>query len=103
MSAVEGIVAVVGVLVVLLVAGWVALPLFGPPTHLDPAAEPSERDRWERQKRQALMAIKETELDFEMGKLSQDDYDRMRTRFEAHALEAIEALDRPVVSESSRR
>ena len=37
--------------------------------------------------------IRLTELDFEMGKLSQEDYDRMRKRFEARALEAMEALD----------
>jgi hypothetical protein len=103
MTPVETIVVVVGILVVLLVALWVALPLFGPAMHMDPATEPSERDRWERQKRQALGAIKETDLDFEMGKLSQDDYDRMRARFEARALEAIQALDRQAVREPSPR
>jgi len=93
MSGVETIVFIVGVLIVLLVAMWVAVPLFGAPEHMDPAAEPSTRDRWERQKAQALAVIKETELDFEMGKLSEEDYARMRARFEARAIEAMEALD----------
>ena len=93
MSAVEAIVFIVGVLIVMLVAIWVAVPLFGAPERMDPAAEPSARDRWERQKAQALAVIKETELDFEMGKLSREDYDRMRARFEARALEAMEALE----------
>lgn len=94
MSAVEAIVVTAGLLIVLLVAAWVAAPLFGAPERMDPAAEPSARDRWEREKRQALAAIKETELDFEMGKLSEEDYARMRTRFESRAIEAMEALDR---------
>jgi hypothetical protein len=93
MSAVEAIVFTVGILIVLLVATWVSAPLFGGPERMDPAAEPSARDRWEREKRQALAAIKETELDFEMGKLSREDYDRMRARFEARALEAMAALE----------
>lgn len=95
MSPVEAIVFTIGLLIVLLVSTWVAAPLFGAPEHMDPAAEPSARDRWERQKRQALTAIKEAELDFEMGKLSQEDYDRMRARFEARALEAMQALEPP--------
>lgn len=94
MSAVEGIVAVVGVIIVAVVAVWVAAPLFGAPAHMDPASMPSERDRLERQKRQALFAIKETELDYEMGKLSREDYERMRARFEASAIEAMDAIER---------
>jgi hypothetical protein len=84
----------VGLSVVLAVAVFVAAPLFGAPDIAAAAATPSERDRWERQKRQALAAIKETELDYQMGKLSDEDYGRMRERFEQQALEALAALDR---------
>jgi hypothetical protein len=52
-----------------------------------------ERERWERQKRQALAAIKEAELDHRMGKLSDEDLASMRTRFEAQALEAMAVLE----------
>ncbi len=83
-----------GLAVVLAVAVFVAAPLFGTPEPAAPVAEPSERDRWERQKRQALAAIKETELDHQMGKLSDEDFGRMRERFERQALEAIAALER---------
>ena len=87
-------VVLVGLAVVLAVAVFVAAPLFGAPDVAVVASPPSERDRWERQKRQALAAIKETELDHQMGKLSEEDYARMRERFEAQALEALAALDR---------
>jgi hypothetical protein len=83
-----------GLAVVLAVALFVAAPLFGTPEALLAEGAPSERDRWEREKRQALAAIKETELDHQMGKLSEEDYGRMRERFERQALDALAALER---------
>jgi uncharacterized membrane protein len=83
-----------GLAVVLVVAVFVAAPLFGAPEATVAVEAPSERDTWERQKRQALAAIKETELDHQMGKLSEEDFDRMRERFERQALEAMAALER---------
>jgi hypothetical protein len=84
----------VGFTVVLAVAVFVAAPLFGAPEMTAVAAPVSEREQWERQKRQALGAIKETELDHQMGKLSDEDFGRMRERFERQALEAMAALER---------
>jgi hypothetical protein len=85
---------VLGAVLVLLVSFFVASPLFRPPEPVGPEAEPGARERWERQKRQALAAIKEIELDHEMGKLSDEDMATMRSRFEAQALEAMAALER---------
>ena len=84
----------VGLAVVLVVAVVVAAPLFGPPQTTAAGVAPSDRERWERQKHRALAAIKETELDHEMGKLSDEDFARMRARFEGQALEALAALER---------
>jgi hypothetical protein len=83
-----------GFVLVVAVAVFVAAPLFGPVQATAGTSAPSERERWERQKRQALAAIKETELDYRMGKLSDDDFGRMRARFEGQALEAMAALER---------
>ena len=83
----------VGLAVVLAVAVFVAAPLFAAPEMTAAVAMPSERDRWERQKRQALAAIKEAELDHRMGKLSDDDLASMRARFETQALEAMAVLE----------
>ena len=47
----------VGLGVVLAVAVFVAAPLFGAPDIAAAAATPSDRDRWEHQKRQALEAL----------------------------------------------
>jgi hypothetical protein len=85
---------VLGAVLVALVSLFVAAPLFRPPEAVLPEAEPGLRERWERQKRQALAALKELELDHQMGKVSDDDLATMRARFEAQALEAMAALER---------
>jgi len=94
MTTVSIAVLLFGLAIVLVVALFVAAPLFGVPEAAIAEGMPSERDRWERQKRQALAAIKETELDHQMGKLSDEDYGRMRERFERQALDALAALER---------
>jgi len=94
MTTVSIAVMLFGFAIVLVVGLFVAAPLFGAPEPAIAEGTPSERDRWERQKRQALAAIKETELDHQMGKLSDEDYGRMRERFERLALDALAALER---------
>jgi hypothetical protein len=84
---------VFGLAVILVVAAFIATPLFGTPDRLGDEA-PNDRERWERQKRQALLAIREAEMDFQMGKLSPEDLESMRARFETQAMEAIAALER---------
>jgi hypothetical protein len=83
-----------GLLLVVLASCWVAAPLFRASLAGAPVDELSERERWQRQKRQALAAIREVELDHEMGKVSDDDLRAMRARFENQALQAIAALER---------
>ena len=82
-----------GLVLIATASFFVAAPLFRPRTGVAPATDFGERERWERQKRQALAAIKEAELDHRMGKLSDDDFTSMRARFEAEALEAMAALE----------
>jgi len=72
---------------------FVTAPLFRGAREAPGDTSGGERERWERQKRQALAAIKEAELDHRMGKLSDDDLASMRTRFEAQALEAMAVLE----------
>jgi len=83
-----------GVAIVIAVAAYVAGPLWAGAEGMGEIDTGDEQARWERQKRQALLAIKETELDYQMGKLSEEDLQRMRGRFEHQAMEAIAALER---------
>ena len=83
-----------GLALVAVASFFVSAPLFRPSVAGAGRTERSgERERWERQKRQALAAIKEAELDHRLGKLSDEDLAGMRARFEAQALEAMAALE----------
>jgi hypothetical protein len=93
MTPVTMAVFVLGAVLVTMVALFVAAPLFRPPAPVA-AAAPERDEHWERQKRNALAAIKELELDHQMGKVSDEDLAAMRARFEAQALEAMAALER---------
>jgi hypothetical protein len=85
----------VGLLLIGIVAAFVALPLFGPSEEHDFLAEPdSQAARWERQKAEAYAALKEAEFDLQMGKLTDTDYQLLREKYEARALEALAQLDR---------
>jgi hypothetical protein len=82
-----------GLALILGAALVVAAPLFQPRPE-NPTLPPAEREALERRKRQALAAIREAELDHRMGKLSDEDLQTMRARFETQALEAMAALEK---------
>ena len=73
------------------VALFVAWPLF----RLDrpQAADEPELSPLERQKHEALTAIKEAEFDYQMRKLTEIDYRKLRDRYSQQAMAAIAALD----------
>jgi len=92
MTSVTVAISVFGAVLVFFVAAIISAPLFGGAEVLPDEQVPDERQRWEREKRNALAAIKEVELDYGMGKLSDEDLATMRGRFEARALEALDRL-----------
>jgi hypothetical protein len=77
--------AIVGVL-----ALWLVLrPLTGSPTRRPPPDEPVDPE--ETPKGIALAALKEIEFDRETGKLSEADYEFLKVKYTAAALEALRA------------
>jgi hypothetical protein len=85
-----------GLLLISAVALAVAIPLFSHSAapDLQPEPEESEVARWEKQKADAYSAIKEAEFDRQMGKLTDEDYQILREKYETRALEALAQLDR---------
>ncbi len=85
-----------GLLLVSAVALAVSAPLFSHSAgqDLQPEPEESEAARWEKQKADAYSAIKEAEFDRQMGKLTDEDYQMLREKYEARAIEALAQLDR---------
>ena len=98
----------VGLLFVGMVAVFVALPLLTASTSLMQASSPEDHAdhadhaaRWEKQKTDAYAAIKEAEFDKQMGKLTEEDYQLTRRKYETRAVEALTQLDRLEQSEKS--
>ena len=84
-----------GLVIIAAMAVAVAAPLLWrrqPPPEV--ATADPERYRLEKEKELAYAAIKEAEFDLEMGKLSAEDHALIRAKYEARALEALEALER---------
>jgi len=94
MTPVELSVFILGLAVIVVTAVYVAAPLFAGGSRIEAEIPDDPRARWERQKRQALAAIKEAELDHQTGKLSDEDLQGLRARLEAQAMEAIAALEK---------
>jgi len=68
---------------------------FMAPGGLAPINSPSEGDElWVREKGVALLAIKEAEFDHATGKLSESDYDVLKTDYEGRALTAIDQIEK---------
>ena len=89
-----------GLLLVSAVALAVSAPLFSyaAEKNIEPEPEESEAARWEKQKADAYSAIKEAEFDRQMGKLTDEDYQMLREKYETRALEALARLDRLTVA-----
>ena len=85
----------IGLLFVGMVAVFVAFPLLTASTSLMQASSPEDHAaRWEKQKTDAYAAIKEAEFDKQMGKLTEEDYQLTRRKYETRAVEALTQLDR---------
>jgi hypothetical protein len=84
-----------GLLLIGMIAAFVAFPLFSLNGEQELPSEPeSQAARWEKQKADAYAALKEAEFDLQMGKLTDADYQLLREKYEARALEALAQLDR---------
>ena len=83
-----------GLLFITVIASFVAFPLLMPIAMKEPEFIVDEHvTRWEKQKTDAYTAIKEAEFDLQMGKLTPEDYQALRRKYEARALEALTELD----------
>ena len=78
---------------ILLAAVWLALwPLFVARAAPRPDAE-IERQELEAEKARLLQEIHELELDYETGKLSDDDYRAIEARLKGKAVEVMRRID----------
>jgi hypothetical protein len=64
--------------------------------------ETSELDLARQEKEQAVADLKDVEMDYRMGKLSEEDYARLKEEFEARALVTLEKVESLRQREPSR-
>lgn len=87
---------VVGVLIILVVLLWVVQPLRRARINRLQNAAPPESQRLENllfEREAALLAIRDLQLDHDMGKLSDSDFAELDTRYRAHAITILKELD----------
>ena len=82
-----------GLFLIAVVSLAVATPLFRESGERRAPEGETEADRWRKRKTDALASIRDAELDFHLGKLSESDYRDLRRRLEAEAMEAIHHVD----------
>jgi hypothetical protein len=84
-----------GLLMIAAVSALIAAPLVRADSAAAGRDDADSQELWEREKTIALLAIKEAEFDYATGKLSDDDYDSLKTGYEKRALDAMGKLERP--------
>ncbi|HET6505689.1 MAG TPA: hypothetical protein VFG42_02760 [Baekduia sp.] len=88
------VVAVVGVLAAALIVGWViAGPLRGGRAEADDAALAARLEDLEAAKEARYREIREAEMDFRTGKLSEADYKAIDRQLRQEAMEILRRLD----------
>lgn len=93
-----------GGILILVAVAFVALPFMGwAEAAAFVAGGDQRRQALEAQKLEAYAAIKDAELDFRMGKLTETDYQFVREKYAQEALAALAALDAGGISESRRQ
>lgn len=76
------------------VLAYVFIPLFQKQGEVQRASNRESRRRQLLEERErTLEAIRELDFDFRMGKLEDDDYRKIRSRYEADAIAVIKKLD----------
>ena len=88
------VVYMAGLALIAAVAWSAAGPLLSAADASEPEVESRPHERLRRRKEEALAAIREAEFDHELGKMSDDDYRRLRERLESEALAAMTELQK---------
>lgn len=97
-----GVALALGWLLAAVLLAFVGWPLFRARVGRD-IREPDAASPLERQKLEAYAALKETEFDRRMGKLSDDDYTALTQRYRQQALAAIAAIEQAKRADAARR
>jgi len=87
---------VLAVVLIFLVAAFIISPFLSQADDEYADARPSGNELWTREKAVAVLAITEADFDLATGKLSDDDYQVLRSDYEGRALHAMDEIEKLV-------
>lgn len=90
----DALALLIGLAIAVIVAVYVLQPLRRKPGSGAATAAPSPRQRLEAEYRTTLAAIRDLDMDFQMGKLVEQDYRALREQFVAQGVAQLQELDR---------
>lgn len=90
----DAIALLIGLAIAVIVIVYVSQPLRRKPGSGAATAAPSLRQRLEAEYRATLAAIRDLDLDFQMGKLVEPDYRALREQYVAQGVTQLQELDR---------
>lgn len=73
---------------------YVAWPLFQEGTTSNEDLEPRDLERLEEKKELLVTDLKDVEMDFRMGKLSNEDYERLKGELEHRAIAVLQEIEK---------
>lgn len=77
----------------IIVVLYVAYPLLRESLPTEAETEQSQRELLLQKKEENIAHLKDIEMDFQMGKLSQNDYESLKVEFEYRAVEVMRELE----------
>ncbi len=84
---------IIGICLALLTGLYVAYPLLQKRQQKVSFARNHRAEEFEARKAEIYAAIKDIDFDFQMGKLSQEDYDQLRSQYKAEAVSLLKRID----------
>lgn len=90
-------------LILIFVILYVAYPLLREEAEPRPDVDAAEWEQALALKDEIISALKDIEMDYQMGKLSDDDYQRLKADFETRAVGALQELEALEAARSPRR
>ena len=85
---------IIGICLALLTGLFVAYPLLQKRQQKVSFADNHRAEELEARKAEIYAAIKDIDFDFQMGKLSKDDYEQLRSQYKSDAVGLLKRIDR---------
>jgi len=94
---------IIGIVLAMATAAFIAYPLFQKQKNKVSFALNHRAQEMEARKKEIYAAIRDIDFDYQMGKLSKEDYDALREQYKTEAIGMMKQLDHSAAGPSLRR